>query len=232
MLQHNHPAARPPEGPPFDPQRPRSAGVLGAEELDWCRREGVPVGYDPVQIGWVSLLGEDDLSGEETLRPPWPAAETEPVVLRRWRRDEVDVLRGLLDDAEVWRWMPEPFPAPLTRELARDLIEVSLLESHHDVRAVEHDGRVVGQVRLLFDSPQRRAAEISYWLGRAHWGRGLGGQVVRSGTRSAFERHPDLQELVARVHPSNRASAAILVKAGYRRVERNDGWLGFARART
>lgn len=228
MLQYNHRSPSAPLGHSFDPQRPRSAGVLGAEELAWCLQNNVPVGYDPVQLGWVSLLGEDDIAGDVMPKHAWFEAAPEPVVFRPWRRGEADVLRELLDDAEVWRWMPEPYPAPLTRELARDLIEVSLLESHHDVRAVEHRGQVVGQVRLLFELPQRRVAEISYWLGRAHWGRGLGSQMVQAATRGALERHPELQQLMARVHPSNHASASILGKVGYRRVERNDGWLGFA----
>jgi RimJ/RimL family protein N-acetyltransferase len=222
-----------PSGHEFDPERPRSSGVLDAEELAWCRREGVPVGYDAAQCGWVSMLGEDDISTHPMPLHPWPEAAPPSLVLRPWRRDEVDTLRELLDDPEVWRWLPEPFPAPLTRELARDLIEVSLIEGHHEVRTVEHAGRVVGQVRLQFDAhaAQRSVAEISYWIGRSFWGHGLGGRAVQAATHAAFERHPALQRLVARVHASNRASAAILARAGYQQVPRDDGWLGFVRRR-
>jgi RimJ/RimL family protein N-acetyltransferase len=231
-LSHHHPVQLP-SGHVFDPERPRSLGVLDQEELAWCRHEGVPIGYDAAQQGWVSLLGEDDLSTHPMPLHPWPETAPTSLVLRPWRRDEAEVLRQLLDDPEVWRWLPEPFPGPLTPELARDLIEVALLQGHHIVRAVEHAGRVVGQVRLLFDThePQPNVAEVSYWIGRAYWGRGFGGRALRVATQEAFEHHPSLQRVIARVHPSNLASAAILSKCGYTPVQRDDGWLGFARKR-
>jgi len=48
-------------GKTFDPKRRRSDGVLGAEEVEYCRREGIPLGYDCLQIGLVTLACEDDL---------------------------------------------------------------------------------------------------------------------------------------------------------------------------
>src|SRR5688572_20258432 len=50
-----------PSGRVFEPARARSDGVLDPEELEYCARWNVPIGYDPAQLGWVTLLGEDDL---------------------------------------------------------------------------------------------------------------------------------------------------------------------------
>jgi RimJ/RimL family protein N-acetyltransferase len=233
MRTPHHPPVRLPSGHVFDPERPRSDGVLNAEELDWCRHEGVPLGYDPAQTGWVSLLGEDDID------PDAPDTQTgalysRPLLrLRPWRRDEAAVMCALLDDPTLWRYLPEPYPGPLSAELGAALIEVAAMEQHHEVRAVECGGGVVGQVRLLFDhhGADRRGAEISYWLGRAYWGHGIGTALVREATDDAFARHVMLECLRARVHPDNGASASVLVRAGYRPVGRDDGWLGFEHRR-
>ena len=50
-----------PSGKMFDLQRLRSDGVLGPEEIEYCRSAGIPVGYDCLQCGWVALTCEDDL---------------------------------------------------------------------------------------------------------------------------------------------------------------------------
>jgi ribosomal-protein-alanine N-acetyltransferase len=51
-----------PSGRVFDLLRPRSDGVLDAEEREYCARANIPIGWDPAQLGWVTLLGEDDLA--------------------------------------------------------------------------------------------------------------------------------------------------------------------------
>jgi len=208
--------------------------VLDREELEWCHTNGVPLGYDPVQIGWVPLSVEEDILSRAPDAAATPVLPDEGLSLRPWRTDEAGVLRGLLDDPEVWRHLPEDYPDPLTDEVAAELVAISLLEHHHEVRAVEVDGEVVGQVRLLFDGhgADRSGAEISYWLGRAHWGRGIGTKLVRHATETAFARHASLERLTARVHPDNSASAAVLAKAGYAHGPRSDGWVWFQRRRT
>jgi RimJ/RimL family protein N-acetyltransferase len=118
----------------------------------------------------------------------------------------------------------------MTEALARDLIGISALHEHHDVLAATLDGVPVGQMRLAFGTGpgSRDTAEISYWLGRAHWGRGLGRDLVRAATARAFADHPRLYRLVAFVHPENRASELALRGAGYHdRGRRDDGWSCF-----
>jgi RimJ/RimL family protein N-acetyltransferase len=233
MRTQHSPPVRLPSGHLFDPGRPRSDGVLNAEELDWCRREGVPLAYDPAQTGWISLLGEDDIDPDAP-ETQWGGLHAPALLrLRPWRRDEAALMCALLDDPAVWRYLPEPYPGPLSAQLGAELIEVAAMQGHHEVRAVECGGVVVGQVRLLFDrhGADRRGAEISYWLGHAYWGHGIGTVLVHEATEEAFARHTVLECLRARVHPDNGASASVLLNAGYRPVRRDDGWLGFERRR-
>jgi RimJ/RimL family protein N-acetyltransferase len=216
-----------PGGRAFDPGRPRWRGPLDAEELAWCRANGVALGYDPAQIGWVALApaaaaeaapdeGPDEAPDEAPDAAP-DAAPEEALRLRPWRAEDAPDFRALLDDPEIWRHLPEPYPAPLTAALAADLIALAALP-HHDVRAIERGGAPVGQVRLAFPpgAADRRSGEISYWLGRRWWGRGIASAAIRRFTGLCFAERPDLEAIFARVHRDNAASARAVARAGYR----------------
>ncbi len=212
-----------PSGRSFRSDKPRFAGTLDREEIDFCRENGIALAFDPLQQGWVTQDCEDDLrlshlrgTAERTAREARAAAS--PYAFRRWRPEDLPVYRALLDDPEVWTYMPETYPDPLDEETARALIEISAAQGHHDVCAVERAGEVVGQARLAFPekSRDRDTAEISYWIGRAHWGQGMGSEIVALFTERAFLNWRSLRDLYAVVHEDNAASARVLEKAGYR----------------
>lgn len=138
--------------------------------------------------------------------------------LRPWRSDDLDVYRRLLSDEELWTFLPEDFPGELDEEAALGLIAHSNEAPHrHEVFAVEHDGRVVGQVRLQFDSdPHPDTAEISYWIGREHWGRGFASAIVRLFTFESFRAHEDVDRIFARVLQGNDGSLKVLERGRYR----------------
>ncbi len=222
---------------------PRSKSLLDAEGLAYCRANGIALAYDPVQIGLVPAHCQDDITGDhisgnmisgnmgrawldrsaqatvDAARPPLRIEQLQRRYrLRRWTEADVQTFVALLGDPAVWRYLPDPFPSPLTAEIAADLIELSNTGTHHDVVAIEVDWLVVGQVRLLLDggTSQARSGEISYWLGQQHWGRGIASGAVELFTYHCFENHPNLETIIARVHQENRPSARVLTKAGYR----------------
>lgn len=193
--------------------RPRSHGVLTAAEIAWCRANGVALAYDPVQIGWVPLDCEDDI--DPAAEAPRPGRSCS---FRPWRAEDAPVLARMLSSPRLWRHLPERSPGPVDAAFAADLIALGNGSGHQDVRAIEHAGEIVGQVRLLFamDGDDRPEAEISYWLDEAHWGRGIGSAAVAAFTALSFRERPGLKRLFARVHVENAPSRRILEKAGYR----------------
>ncbi|MCR9151856.1 MAG: GNAT family N-acetyltransferase [Rhodobacteraceae bacterium] len=210
-----------PSGRTLHPTKPRFAGTLDSEEIAFCRDNGIALAFDPVQQGWVTLDCEDDLRLAHVRHVEDRKTREEATsrfTFRRWRPDDLPAYLALLDDPDVWAYLPEAYPDPLDEDTARVLIEISASQGHHDVCAVEHDGQVVGQARLAFPekSRDRDSAEISYWLGQAHWGRGLGSDIVALFTDRAFCTWLSLRELYALVHADNAASARVLEKAGYR----------------
>ncbi len=77
------------------------------------------------------------------------------------------------------------------------------------------DGEAAGSISLLFKADvSRRSAEIGYWLGRAHWGRGIITAAVRALTAYGFANF-DLARIYAVIFSANEASTRVVRKTGY-----------------
>jgi RimJ/RimL family protein N-acetyltransferase len=207
-------------------RRRRSEGPLDAGEVALARAQGVALAYDAAQAGWVPAGCRDDLA-PPALEPAIHETGPPALAFRPWAAQDAPLYRALLDDPAVWRFLPEDH-RPLSEEDARALIALSAAP-HHTVRAVLAAGEPVGQVRLLWTGEGE--AELSYWLGRRHWGRGLGSALVEEAVAWAFAGHPALRILTARVHEGNPASSRALRKAGFAAVQREGEWLWLRRLR-
>ena len=89
---------------------------------------------------------------------------------------------------------------------------------------------VVGQIRFFGWYPPLASAEVGYWLGRRHWGKGYASEAVRLACRFGF-RTMHLHRINAVVVTGNDRSSRVLEKAGFhregtsRRSERaGNGW--------
>ena len=213
----------------------RWARVLTKSQIKELREKRVPIAFCPVQIGWIAVQ-LDETKNRPDWRDPhtplsWRAGRHENHChLRKWRETDTATYRTLLNDPAVWQYMPEAWPGEITEDMARDLIAISTSASHHEVWAVQRGAVSVGQVRLAFGDlgANRQEAEISYWLGRAYWGQGIGKAMIPTTTRRAFADHQALQRITAIVHPQNSASARILENAGYSlQAQRPDRWQVF-----
>lgn len=87
-------------------------------------------------------------------------------------------------------------------------------------RAIVDDGVVVGHV-AVFGPPDER--EVTYWIARSHWGRGLATAALRSLLAEVTDR-----PVHARAAADNAGSARVLAKCGFAVVGRDRG---FATAR-
>lgn len=220
-------------------EAPRWQGVLTAEQIAQVKDKQVPVAFDPVQIGWVAAhrISADHPAhlGAPPVPLSWQTGDAETALtFRSWQPSDVAAYRELLNDRQLWQYVTEEWPGIISDSMALELITISTAAPHHAVNAVLLTGTPVGQARLAFaalgENPQE--AEISYWLGRRYWGRGLGKRLVRAATRKAFADHPYLERIVAFVHPDNHASARVLALAGYQPCgARQDGWTIFQSSR-
>jgi RimJ/RimL family protein N-acetyltransferase len=98
-------------------------------------------------------------------------------------------------------------PARLDAGLALDL-----------VIAAAADDEVLGEVGLRNVDRVRRRAEIGWWIGAAHRGRGRAAPAVVLLAAWAAGPPLRLRQVWGRISPANPASAAVARRAGFRRL--------------
>ncbi|MFN3646537.1 MAG: GNAT family N-acetyltransferase [Gemmobacter sp.] len=203
--------------------RPRWSGPLSAAEIAAARANGLALAWCPAQGGLVLASARD--AGDDPVLPVW--ARQVPVRLRPWSGDDIAACHALMDDPGLWQFLPEAMPQPLTPDTVADLIAIAGA-AHHLVRCIDTAQGPAGQVRLLWQgaglAPDE--AELSYWLGRAHRGRGLALAAVQQALALAWGLRPDLRRIVAYTHPDNAPSARLLARAGFAPTGTRaaDGW--------
>ena len=138
-------------------------------------------------------------------------------LLRPWRPgDESDLVR-YADNRQIWRNLTDRFPHPYTAESARWWID---LQQGKDAGAewafaIEVEGSAIGGIGVSPGSDlNAKVAEIGYWLGEPHWGRGIATRALRLLTDWTFAEL-DVVRIFANVLEWNPASARVLEKAGY-----------------
>jgi RimJ/RimL family protein N-acetyltransferase len=137
--------------------------------------------------------------------------ETERLTLRPPTLADVKAIAHLANDrriAENTRRLPHPYlpdhAVQFVRALADDRRETAFL--------IEHNHAPIGMVGLNWREPD--VAELGYWLGVDHWGRGFGTEAARAAIDFFFEEYAtDLLFAGARV--ANPASRNILEKCGF-----------------
>ncbi|WP_030590122.1 GNAT family N-acetyltransferase [Streptomyces anulatus] len=127
-------------------------------------------------------------------------------------------------------WMSDPEATRVAAFTSEDPTDRAAFDAHWArlragsggvvMRTVVADGAVVGHVGAYGDPGDR---QVTYWIGRAHWGRGLATAALR-----AFLDETPTRPLHARAAADNLGSRRVLEKCGFVVTGKDRG---FARAR-
>jgi len=151
----------------------------------------------------------------EPAPPGFAQLAGEGFALRRWRADDLDALLRHADDPAVARGLSDRFPHPYTRADGEAFLAGKVVDLSNPVFAIEIDGEACGTIGLRPGVAERSiGAELGYWLGRRHWGRGLMTRIVGLYLPQAFAAL-GLQRIQATVFDDNPASARVLQKNGF-----------------
>jgi RimJ/RimL family protein N-acetyltransferase len=151
--------------------------------------------------------------------------ETERLVLREPRLDDVDDLLEFVGDDEVMRWIAS---VPGGRETAVEHIERWIARWERDdvgVFCVLLDERVIGRVGLLvwdastwetssFELAGAHAQpELGWALSRRFWGQGYATEAARAVREWAYAER-NVEPLISLIAPDNDRSARVAEKLG------------------
>ena len=141
-------------------------------------------------------------------------------LLRPLRESDAPALAAHANDRDVWLNLRDRFPHPYG--LADALAYVAHVRARPRPTSfgIVVDGEAAGSITLMPGNDIARAtAELGYWLGRRHWGRGIVSDAVRAMTRHAFDGLA-MHRVFAVPFVRNPASSRVLEKAGYVREGR------------
>jgi len=149
--------------------------------------------------------------------PAGPLLRTTRLTLRPLAPEDAPAFHRLINDWEICRRLPDaPFPYPA--ELAGQWIDAAAQD--REARKAEQFALVetatdtlIGVAGLRLNKGQK-SAELGYWLGRAHWQKGLGLEAVLRLVEWAFAVLP-IEQLTATVAADNDVSERILRKLGF-----------------
>lgn len=142
-----------------------------------------------------------------------PAIETQRLLLRMFRPEDLDELARLFSDPDVIRYVGDG--QPVNRQEADKALQsiIKQWQTHGFGRwaAVDKQTREFvgfGGLRSLFGTP-----EVVYHLATAHWGKGLATELGRASLRFGFEDR-QFDRIVAIAKPLNTASLHVMEKLG------------------
>jgi RimJ/RimL family protein N-acetyltransferase len=136
---------------------------------------------------------------------------TERLTLRRPTLADVKAIARLANDrriAENTRRLPHPY----SHDDAVEFVRATANLGSETVFLIEHDNVPVGTVGIDRSTPHN--AELGYWLGVEHWGRGIATEAARGAIDFFFEEFDD-DHLSAGARVTNPASRNVLEKCGF-----------------
>jgi len=132
---------------------------------------------------------------------------------------DLDDMAALLGDPDVMRF----YPAPKTREQAAAWIEWNrrnYAEHGYGLWIIEtHEGEFVGDCGLTWQAVNGiKKLEVGYHVDPRWQGQGMASEAAAA-CRDFAREHVEVPELIAIIHPDNRASERVAEKIGMQRVE-------------
>src|SRR5437667_10173234 len=142
-----------------------------------------------------------------------PSIETERLLLRKFRPDDLDDLAALFADPDVVRYVGDG--CPVSRDEAERALYSTLRhwQEHGFGRWAVLDRQTLefvgfGGLRSLFGTP-----EVVYHLAKACWGKGFATELARTSLSYGFNEHR-FARIVAIAKPENAASIHVMQKLG------------------
>ncbi|MEM7258667.1 MAG: GNAT family N-acetyltransferase, partial [Pseudomonadota bacterium] len=135
------------------------------------------------------------------------------ISLRKFQSTDADRVHQLLNDKEVSRYLTSRVKFPYSLEDATWWVEEG--SHHHPTWAIEADQQVIGCIGIVpGEFEQSHTAEIGYWIGKLHWGKGYASLALQKATTYTFNDWA-ITRLTAGVFHPNIASMQVLKHCGY-----------------
>ena len=144
--------------------------------------------------------------------------ETERLILRGWRHDDLDDLYGIYKNPKIGlmgNWEPHS-----SKEASLTALNSFIEDNGRWAIVLKENEKVIGGIRIYPDenrgnfSARNSAKYINYILAEDFWGKGYMSEAVKRAVKYAFDEM-SIELLTAFHHPDNIRSKRVLEKCGF-----------------
>lgn len=199
----------------------RNAAGVAWSSFPWWRRLGYHVTHEE-ENAWTRAIGP----GAREIRMRKDLTPTGRVELREVEAGDLPVFFEHQQDPIAVRMAAFTPKDPSDREAFQAHWARILADPTITMKTVLLDGRVVGHVGSFVDRDVG-LREVTYWIGREDWGRGLATLAL-----SEFLRQVQTRPIYARAAADNVASIRVLEKCGFRPAGRSRAFAHARKAET
>ncbi|MGH2649423.1 MAG: GNAT family N-acetyltransferase [Ginsengibacter sp.] len=138
-------------------------------------------------------------------------------LLRPFQISDKQALAKHANNEKIGSNLRDQFPFPYTEADAEWFINFVLQKNNNPIRnfIIEINNEAAGAIEVRpGEDVYRLNAEIGYWLGEEHWGKGVMTRVIKSFVKYIFE-NSDIKRVFAIPFETSTASIRALEKAGF-----------------
>ena len=142
-----------------------------------------------------------------------PTLETERLILRAWREDDLDAYAAMVADPETMRFLGGPQARPDAWRSMASMLGHWVLRGH-GMWAVERksDSKLIGRIGV--QRPESwPVIEVAWTLGRPYWGQGYATEAAKASLDWGFRTLP-VTKLVSYIDPENVPSQNVAKRVG------------------
>jgi len=148
--------------------------------------------------------------------PEFPTLQTERLILRAFQMDDAPAVDKYVSEKAIAATTLN-IPHPYTQEMAEEWIGThkEAFEKGQAVRfaiTLGDSGELLGAIGLEITAAHERA-EIGYWIGKPHWGKGYCTEAAIAVLKHGFDSI-GLERICATHFRRNPASGRVMLKAG------------------
>ncbi|MGM9475352.1 GNAT family N-acetyltransferase [Pedobacter sp. GSP4] len=137
------------------------------------------------------------------------------LTLRPYQPSDIESLVKHANNFNISKYLTNKFPFPYDKKDGEAFIALASSHQPLQIMAIVVDGEVIGSIGVhqLADI-YSKSAEMGYWIGEEHWGKGIVPVAVKEMLKYGFETF-DIDRIFARTSHTNTASQQVLKKAGF-----------------
>ncbi|MFY8128947.1 MAG: GNAT family N-acetyltransferase [Chitinophagaceae bacterium] len=145
-----------------------------------------------------------------------PIIVNEHISLRELRLSDAQSISENANDKKIWDCVRDYFPHPYTIEHAKSFISLNNNTEFPDKLGVCFYNNVIGIIGINAQTDTaRNSVELGYWLGVAHWGKGILSLSLPKAIAYFWATQPHINRIFASVQANNLASSKLLLKSGF-----------------